>query len=67
MPMAAKTTANSSVEPGTLACRAIWSATSLWGRPELEKIGSFWPRTRVFVPSMVDIPVWMKSAGDARA
>src|SRR5512136_2146247 len=61
--MAAKTTAKLSVEPGTFACRAIWSATLLCGRPAPEKIGSFWPRTRVLVPSIVEIPVWMKSAG----
>ena len=40
---------------------------SLWGRPEAEKIGSFCPLTRVFIPSMVEIPVSMKSAGESLA
>ena len=47
----------------TLACRAIWAARAAWGRPEPEKIGSFWPRTRVFSPSMVEMPVWINSLG----
>ena len=63
IPMAMNTTANSSSVPRTFACLAIWSATSLWGRPDAEKIGSFCPLTRVFIPSMVEIPVWMKSEG----
>ena len=29
--------------------------------------GASVPCTRVFIPSMVDIPVWMNSSGDARA
>ena len=33
------------------------------GRPEQEKIGSFCPRTSVFRPSIVEMPVWMNSAG----
>jgi hypothetical protein len=28
-----------------------------------EKIGSFWPRTSVFRPSMAETPVWMNSCG----
>ena len=46
-----------------MSCRAIWAARAAWGRPEPEKMGSFWPRTRVFSPSMVEMPVWMNSLG----
>ena len=28
-----------------------------------EKMGSFWPRTSVFRPSMDEMPVWMNSVG----
>ena len=63
MPMAANTTAKVSLSPRTRAWRAICAASAAWGRPEPEKIGSFWPRTRVFSPSIVDTPVWMNSAG----
>ena len=28
-----------------------------------EKIGSFWPRTSVFSPSMAEMPVWINSCG----
>src|SRR6266540_2771602 len=66
MPIAAKTTPNGSLLPRTFACRAIWSATSLCGKPAPEKSGSFWPRTSVFNPSIVEIPVWMNSAGCSR-
>ncbi len=63
MPMAQKTTAKPSPVPSTRACRAICAATRPCGRPAPEKIGSFWPRTRVFMPSMVLTPVWMNSFG----
>ncbi len=63
MPIAANTTAKASSEPGTFACLAICRAISLCGRPEPEKIGSFWPLTSVLVPSIVEIPVWMNSSG----
>ena len=63
IPIAMKTTAKSSSDPRTFACLAICSASSLWGSPDAEKIGSFCPLTRVFIPSMVEIPVWMKSEG----
>src|SRR5881409_2154759 len=66
IPIAAKTTPNDSRLPTTLACRAICSATSLCGRPAPENNGSFWPRTRVFKPSIVEMPVWMNSAGCSR-
>ena len=33
------------------------SLIHIWGRPEPEKMGSFCPRTRVFRPSMVEMPV----------
>ncbi len=66
MPIPANTTANSSSAASTRDCRAIWRAMSLWGRPDAEKMGSFWPLTRVFMPSMAEMPVWMNSAGDSR-
>ena len=43
--------------------RCVQYALAQCGRPEPEKIGSFWPRTRVFSPSMVEMPVWMNSLG----
>ena len=61
--MAANTTTKGSLVPRTLACRAIWAASWAWGRPLAEKMGSFWPRTRVFSPSMAETPVWMNSWG----
>src|SRR3989344_4630696 len=71
IPTAANTTANgSSFAPAfaaTFACLAICTANWLCGRPDAEKMGSFCPRTRVFSPSIVDTPVWMKSRGSARA
>src|SRR5437870_1192636 len=66
IPIAAKTTPNDSPLPTTFACRAICSATSLCGSPAPENSGSFWPRTRVFRPSIVEMPVWMNSAGCSR-
>src|SRR5438876_6055557 len=66
MPTAAKTTPNGSWDPRTFAWRAICSATSLCGRPALEKSGSFWTRTSVLSPSIVEMPVWMNSAGCSR-
>src|SRR6266705_985846 len=66
IPIAAKTTPNDSRLPTTFACRAICSATSLCGRPAPENNGSFWPRTSVFRPSIVEMPVWMNSAGCSR-
>ena len=63
IPIAMNTTANSSFSPLTFACLAIWRAKSLWGNPDPEKIGSFCPLTRVFIQSIVEIPVWMKSDG----
>ena len=35
-----------------VACAAIWMASSRWGRPPIEKTGSFCPRTSVASPSM---------------
>ena len=64
--MAAKTTANSSESPKTVACLAIWAASRLCGSPAPENIGSFCPLTSVFIPSMTDIPVWMNSVGKSR-
>src|SRR5919201_838436 len=66
MPIAANTTPNDSFAPRTFACLAIWRATSLCGNPAPEKRGSFCPRTRVLSPSIVEIPVWMNSAGCSR-
>ena len=57
IPIAPNTTENCSASPRTLACRAIWAAISLAGRPAPEKIGSFCPRTRVFMTSIVEMPV----------
>ncbi len=42
------------------------AAISLAGRPAQEKIGSFWPLTRVLRPSMAEKPVSMNSSGRAR-
>jgi hypothetical protein len=47
MPTPTKTTANSSSEPLTVDCRTTCAAIMLWGSPVPEKMGSFWPRTRV--------------------
>jgi V/A-type H+-transporting ATPase subunit A len=66
IPMAANTTAKSSCPVSTAAWRAIWAAIRLWGRPLPEKMGSFWPLTMGFIPSMVDMPVWMNSDGKSR-
>ena len=63
VPMAQKTTAKPSPVPRTRAWRAICAATRAWGRPEPLKSGSFCPRTSVFSPSIVEIPVWMNSFG----
>ena len=57
MPIAANTTAKGSFEPSTCAWRAICAASCACGKPDAEKIGSFWPRTSVFSPSMADTPV----------
>ena len=62
-PMAANTMTNGSSEVRIFAWRMICAASLLWGRPLPEKMGSFWPRMRVFIPSMQEIPVWMKSFG----
>lgn len=45
------------------ACRQIWAAISLWGRPAAEKIGIFCPRAIEFMVSMADIPVAIISSG----
>ena len=66
MPMAANTTAKSSCPLMTVAWRAICAAMRLWGRPDAEKMGSFWPRTMGFSPSIVEMPVWMNSEGKSR-
>ena len=66
IPIAANTTAN--VSSGIAAQHLAPDARSAppgcaCGRPLTEKIGSFWPRTRVFRPSMAEMPVCMNSAG----
>jgi len=63
IPIAQNITANSSSFPSTFAWRAICAAQRLWGSPLPEKRGSFCPLTRVFIPSIVLIPVWMNSRG----
>jgi hypothetical protein len=45
------------------ACRQIWAAISLCGRPEAEKIGIFCPRAIEFMVSMAEIPVEIISSG----
>ena len=65
-PMAAKTIANWTSSLRSFAWRAICAAMRLWGSPLPEKIGSFWPRTRVFIRSIEEMPVWMKSRGYSR-
>ena len=66
MPIAAKTTAKSECPLMTVAWRAICAAILLWGMPLPEKIGNFCPRTSGFMPSIVDMPVWMNSEGKSR-
>ncbi len=65
MPIAAKTTEKLSDPLSTLACLAICAASALCGSPAAEKIGSFCPLTRVFMPSMLEMPVWMNSDGSS--
>ncbi len=62
-PIAAKTIVKRTSSPGSFACRVIWAARRLCGMPLPEKMGSFCPRTSVFIPSMAEMPVWMKSRG----
>ncbi len=66
-PMAAKTMTNGSSEVRIFAWRMICAASRLCGSPLPEKMGSFWPRISVFMPSMQESPVWMKSRGYVRA
>jgi hypothetical protein len=49
--------------PTKPACRQIWAAISLCGRPEAEKMGIFWPRAMEFMVSMAEIPVEIISSG----
>jgi hypothetical protein len=49
--------------PTRLACLQIWAAISLWGRPDEEKMGIFWPRAMEFIVSMAEIPVEIISSG----
>ena len=51
---------------GARALSTIVAASSSAGRPGPENTGSFWPRTRVFMPSMAEMPVSMKSLGGSR-
>jgi len=62
-PMAQKTTAKPSSLAVMRAWRAIWAASSLCGSPAPENTGSFCPRMRVFMPSMAEMPVTMRSRG----
>ena len=58
--MAAKMTQNPALSsPVIRDWRTIWTASLLWDMPEPEKMGSFCPRIRVVMQSMVDIPVLM--------
>src|SRR5512138_668083 len=65
-PIAANTTANRSPPPRTRAWQTIWVASRPAGSPAQEKIGSFCPRTSVFMPSIAETPVSMKSCGFSR-
>jgi hypothetical protein len=65
IPTPQNTTAKGS-PPVTRASRTIRAARSSAGRPEPLKMGSFWPRTRVFSPSIALIPVSIGSAGGRR-
>ena len=67
IPIAANTTANLESELRTFACLAIWAANCACGRPDAENTGSFCPLTRVFNPSIADIPVWINSEGKSLA
>src|SRR5512133_2514617 len=64
-PIAANTTANRS-PPRTRAWHTICVARRPAGRPAQEKIGSFCPRTSVFMPSIAETPVSMNSCGFSR-
>ena len=66
IPIPAKTITNCSSAPRSFAWRIIWAASLLCGSPFPEKIGSFCPRTREFIPSIAEIPVWIKSLGYER-
>ena len=57
IPIAPNTTENCSASPSTFAWRVICAAISFAGRPAPEKIGSFCPRTSVFITSIVEMPV----------
>ena len=63
MPMAANTTAKFLVGAEHSGLTGYLRASAACGRPEQENMGSFWPRTRVFRPSIVETPVCMNSAG----
>ena len=39
----------------------------MWGRPDAENSGIFWPRAIEFITSMAEIPVWIISFGYVRA
>ena len=57
IPIAANTTAKLVSEFKTFACLAICAANSACGRPDAENTGSFCPLTKVFNPSIAEIPV----------
>ena len=60
----------SAARPGAGRSRAwlaISTASRSCGSPPPLKMGSFWPRTRLFIRSSVLTPVSMKSRGPARA
>ena len=64
-PIAANTTLNGS--PPADAWAASCAASSRWGRPATEKMGSFCPRTTVVSASITEIPVSTGSAGGSRS
>ena len=65
IPMATNTTAKRS-PPRVRAFSTMYAASSIAGSPAPEKMGSFCPRTNVFIPSMAEMPVSMKSDGGNR-
>ena len=56
-----KTTAKRCVVPQHTGLPGDLGSPGRAGQAGAEKMGSFWPRTRVFRLSMVEMPVWMNS------
>jgi hypothetical protein len=67
MPQKTMTKGASRPAAGSRACAAMSTAIRSCGSPPPEKIGSFWPRTRLFIRSIAVNPVSMNARGVARA